>query len=181
MLVPAAPEPSDIPALLVPLGDPNAAATVAPLRDAATVDQIREYLRLSGEMDAYRVRWIAALDKNRAHGAPYWPESFWSAAKAEMQKKDLTPAYIVMLQHGVSRELMQDVLGTYHRVGATLFIVSPAGVKLRSAEAAVEADTEKVRLAETLEVLHRVNAAYQPEIQAARAKYLAEHPGYVGK
>ena len=74
-----------------------------------------------------------------------------------------------------------DVLDTYHKVGATLFLVSPAGFRLRSAEAAVEDDTQKVKLAETLEVLHRVNAAYQPEIRAARAKYLAEHPGYVGK
>jgi hypothetical protein len=181
VLVPAAPEPSDAAALLAPLGDPHAAASVAPLGDPATVDQIREYLRLSGDMDAYRARWIAALEKNQSIGKPYLPEVFWSAAKAEMQKKDLTPAYIVMLQHGVSRGLMQEVLDTYHKVGATLFVISPAGFRLRSAEAAVATETNKVWLAETLEVLHRVSAAYEPEIKAARTKYLTEHPGYVDK
>jgi hypothetical protein len=153
---------------------------VVPLGDAATVDQIHEYLRLSGDMDAFRARWIAAVDKSRAR-EPYWPEPVWAAVKAEMQKKDLTPMYIVMLQHGVSRGLMQDVLDTYHEVGATLFVISPAGFRLRSAEAAVASETDKVRLAETLEVLHRVAAAYSPEIKAARAKYLTEHPEYVGK
>lgn len=181
VLVPAAPETSDVAALLAPLGDPNVAASVAPLSDPATADQVRDYLRLSGDMDAYRARWIAALDKNRPKGSPYWPESFWTAVKAEMQKKDLTPMYIVMLQHGVSRGLMQEVLDTYHTVGATLFALSPAGFRLRSAEAAVATATDKVRLAETLEVIRRVHAAYRPEIEAARAKYLAEHPGYVDK
>jgi hypothetical protein len=181
VLVPAAPETPNVAALLAPLGDPNVAASVAPLSDPATVDQIHEYLRLSGEMDAFRARWIAALDKNRPKGAPYWPEVFWTAVKAEMQKKDLTPAYIVVLQHGVSRGLMQEVLDTYHMVGATLFVISPAGFRLRSAEAAVASETNKVWLAETLEVIQRVAAAYSPEIKAARAKYLAEHPGYVDK
>jgi hypothetical protein len=180
VLVPAAPETRDVAALLAPLGDPNAAASVAPLGDAATVDQIREYLRLSGDMDAFRARWIAAVDKSQSR-EPYWPEPVWAAVKAEMQKKDLTPMYIVMLQHGVSRGLMQDVLDTYHEVGATLFVISPAGFRLRSAEAAVAAETNKVTLAETLEVIQRVAAAYGPEIKAARAKYLAEHPEYVDK
>ena len=180
VLVPAAPETPNVAALLAPLGDPNAAASVAPLRDPATVDQIHEYLRLSGDMDAFRARWIAAVDKSRSR-EPYWPEPVWAAVKAEMQKKDLTPAYIVMLQHGVSRGLMQDVLDTYHTVGATLFVISPAGFRLRSAEAAVASETDKVRLAETLEVIQRVAAAYGPEIKAARAKYLTEHPGYVDK
>ena len=56
VLVPAAPETPNVAALLAPLGDPNAAASVAPLGDAAIVDQIHEYLRLSGDMDAFRAR-----------------------------------------------------------------------------------------------------------------------------
>jgi hypothetical protein len=180
VLVPAAPETPDAAALLAPLGDPHAVASVAPLGDPATVDQIHEYLRLSGDMDAFRARWIAAVDKSRSR-EPYWPEPVWSAVKAEMQKKDLTPMYIVTLQHGVSRGLMHDVLDTCHTVGATLFVLSPAGFRLRSAKAAVATETDKVGLAETLEVIRRVAAAYSPEIKVARAKYLSEHPEFVDK
>jgi len=104
VLVPAAPETPNVAALLAPLGDPNVAASVAPLSDPATV---RSDSRVSAverrKWTRFRARWIAALDKNRPKGAPYWPEVFWTAVKAEMQKKDLTPAYIVVLQHGVSR------------------------------------------------------------------------------
>ncbi len=173
-------------------GDPDASAalaqlgytrdSVAPVNDAATVDQVHEYLRVSGEADAYRTRWIAALDKDyRTLAAPYWPESFRTAIKAEMQRTDLTPMYVVMLQHGVSKELMQDVLDTYHTVGATLFVVSPAGFRLRSAMAAVAADTDRLTLAETLGTIQKVYAGYKPQIEAARVKYLADHPGYVGR
>jgi hypothetical protein len=186
-----APRVVRVPVSPVP-GDANASAalaqmgytmdSVAPVKDAATVDQIHEYLRVSGEANAYRTRWIAALDKDyRSIAAPYWPESFRAAIQAEMQQSDLTPMYIVILQHGVSKGLMQDVLDTYRRVGATLFVASPACFRLGNALAAVAADTDKLRLAETLGTITKVYAGYKPQIAAARAQYLAEHPGYAGK
>src|ERR1039458_3072462 len=88
-----------------------APVTLPPLKDPATVDQIREYLRLSGDLDSYRTRWIATSHKERSKGErQYWPESFWTDVKAEMGKTDLMPMFIAWYQHGVSRDLMQEVL-----------------------------------------------------------------------
>jgi len=160
---------------------PNASVTLAPMKDPATVDQIREYLRLSGDLDSYRARWIAAVDKNRSIGAPYWPESFWTDIKAEMGKTDLMPIFVTLYQHGISRDLMQEVLNTYHVVGATLFKVSPASYKLAVAQHAMKDDTDKLTLANTLNVIGRVYQIYKPQIEAARVKYMAEHPDRVNK
>jgi hypothetical protein len=161
---------------------PNASVTLTPLSDPATVDQIHEYLRLSGDLDSYRASWIAAVDKERSKGVfQYWPESFWTDLKAEMGKTDLMPMFITWYQHGISRDLMQEVLNTYHAVGAILFKVSPACYKLVVAQRAMADDTNKLRLAKTLEVTQRVYAIYKPQIKAASAGYLAEHPELVGK
>jgi hypothetical protein len=91
-------------------------ASLPPLQNPATEDQIREYLRLSGDLDSFRLRWIAAVDENHSIGEPYWPESFWAAIKAEMRKTDLMPMFITVYQHGVSKELMQKVIDAYHLV-----------------------------------------------------------------
>jgi hypothetical protein len=156
---------------------PEVPVTLAPPKNPATVEQIREYLRLSGDMDSFRARWIAAVDKNRSIGAPYWPESFWTNIKAEMGKTDLMPMYVTLYQHGISKDLMQEVLNTYHLVGATLFKLSPAAYKLNVAQQAMADDTNKLTLAKTLEVIQKVYAIYKPQIEEARARYLAEHPG----
>ena len=156
--------------------------TLPPLKDPATVDQIREYLRLSGDLDSYRARWIAAVDKERTLGErQYWPETYWTDLKAEMGKTDLMPMFITWYQHGVSRDLMQEVLNTYHLVGATLFQVSPACYKLAVAQHAMADDVEKLRLAKTLEVIEKVYANYKPQIKAAGARYRADHPNSVDK
>lgn len=156
---------------------PGVLVMLTPLKDPATVDQIREYLRLSGDMDSYRARWTAAVDKNRSIGAPYWPESFWTDLKAEMGKTDLMPMFIALYQHGISRDLMQEVLNTYHLVGATLFKFSPAAYRLNVAEQAMADDRNQLTLAKTQEVIEKVYTIYRPQIKEARARYLAEHPG----
>jgi hypothetical protein len=79
-----------------------------PIENHATEEQIRKYFDLSGEVNLQRQRWIVALDKNRSHGAPYWPESFWKDMKLEMQKFDLAPGYIGLYQHYISKETMQS-------------------------------------------------------------------------
>ena len=99
---------------------PDDSVSLLPLADPATPDQIREYLRLSGELVSFRARWIAAVDKNRSIGAPYWPEAFWTDLKAEMQKTDLMPMYIILYQHEISRELMQRVLDAYKLYGRAI-------------------------------------------------------------
>jgi hypothetical protein len=152
-----------------------------PLKDPATVEQIREYLRLSGDMDAYRLRWIAAVDKNRSIGAPYWPESFWTSLKKEMQDTDLMPMYVVLYQHCITREFMREVLDAYHRQSAEEFQRSQVRFKLYEALSQQNAVMNKLTLAKTQEVTMKIYTIYKPQIKAARARYLAEHPGWVDK
>jgi protein TonB len=152
---------------------PDNTVSLPPLADPATPDQIREYLRLSGDMDSFRAKWIAAVDKNRSIGAPYWPEAFWTDLKAEMQKTDLMPMYITLFQHEISRELMQRVLDAYKRFGADHFTESLECIELGGAELSMKADADKLTLAKTLEITKNVYAIYKPEIEAARMRYMA--------
>jgi len=155
--------------------------SLPPLEDPATVDQIKEYLRLSGDLDSFRVRWIAAVDKSRSIGAPYWPESFWTAVKEELRRTDLIPMYITLFQHGLSRELMQEVLDAYHKLGADHFRGSPECYKLGDAELKMASDMDRIKLAKTQEAILKVYAVFKPQIKAARARYQIEHPDWVDK
>ncbi|HXR39371.1 MAG TPA: hypothetical protein VN776_09775 [Terracidiphilus sp.] len=172
------PTTTSVPVSAAPAGVSD---SLPPMEDPATVDQIKDYLRLSGEIDSFRASWIAAVDKNRSIGAPYWPESFWTAIKEEMQKTDLMPMYIVFYQHGISRGLMHEVLDAYQRLGADHFRGSPECFKLGDAVSLMSADWERIKLAKTRETISRVYAVYKPQMKAARARYLAEHPGWVDK
>ncbi len=98
-----------------------------------------------------------------------------------MGKTDLMPMYITWYQHGVSRDLMQEVLNTYHLVGATLFLVTPANYKLTVAQHAIASDVDQLRLAKTQEVIRKVYAMYKPQIQAASARFRADNPNSVNK
>ena len=174
--------PQKIESLSVSPALPETPVTLPPLKDPATVDQIREYLRLSGDLDSYRTRWIAAIDKERSEGVyQYWPESYWTDIKAEMGKTELMPMFIAWYQHGVSRDLMQEVLNTYHLVGAILFQVSPARYKLAVAQHAMADDVKRLQIAKTAEVIRKVYTIYKPQIQAASARYRNDHPNSVGK
>jgi hypothetical protein len=86
-----------------PKSTSDSADPLPAFRDPATEAQICEYLRVSGEAVGFRKSWIAAVNKNRSIGVPYWPESFWRAVKDEMQKTDLVPMYVTFFQQGVSR------------------------------------------------------------------------------
>ena len=157
----------------------DGAAPLTPLKDPATVNQIQEYLRLSGAMDAYRLRWMAAVDANRSIGAPYWPESFWTDIKAEMQTTDLTPMFVTVYQHSVSKELMQEVIDSYHTRGLGHIEGSLARFRFAIAQVEMRDDSNRVRLAKTLEVINKVYAVYKPQIMAARVQYMAAHPEWV--
>ena len=154
---------------------------LSPLENAATEPQIREYLDLSGDADSFRERWVAAVDKNRSIGAPYWPEAFWTDLKAEMQKTDLVPMYVNLFQHGISRDLMQKVLDAYHRLGKEHFRGSPECFKLGDAELALAGDMDTLKLAKTQEVAEKVYDIYRPQIKAARVAYMAAHPEWKDK
>ncbi len=164
-----------------PVSSTDATDSLPPLKDPATVDQIHEYLRLSGDMDSYRLRWIAAVDKNRSIGSPYWPESFWTAIKTEMQQTDLTPMFVTMYQHDVSKELMQEVIDSYHAQGLEHVQGLMARFRFIAAQRAMTDDINKFTLAKTLEVINKVYAVYKPQIKAARVQYMAAHPDWVDK
>lgn len=154
---------------------------LAPIDNHATEEQIRTYLQLSGELKDYRQRWIAAVDKNRSIGAPYWPESLWADLKAEMQKFDLVPTSITLYEHYVSRAKMQDVIDAYNALGPAHFAGSPACVKWTEARQGIQADADKLTLSNTQQVIQGVYAKYKPQIASARVKYKAEHPDWVDK
>jgi hypothetical protein len=154
---------------------------LAPIDNHATEEQIRIYLQLSEELNDYRQRWIAAVDKNRSIGAPYWPESFWADLKVEMQEFDLVPAYITLYQHYVSQAAMQNVIDAYKSLGPSNFPGSPACVKWTETRLGMQADADKLTLSNTQQVIQGVYAKYKPQIAAARVKYKAEHPDWVDK
>jgi hypothetical protein len=149
------------------------------LKDPASEQQVREYLRLSGTAEEFRESWIASVDKNRSDGAPYWPESFWQAVKDEMQKTDLTPTYVALFQRGVSRQLM--VLEFYREQGRDHFRGSAECTRLGAALFPVQSLMEKLKLEKTQSVVMKVYAEYKPQIKTARIRYLAEHPEFKDK
>jgi hypothetical protein len=151
------------------------------IQDPATETQVREYLRVSGEANKFRESWIAAVDKNRSIGEPYWPESFFQSVKAEMNKADLVPMFLTLFQHGVSRGLMQEVLDAYRRLGREHFQGSPECFKLGAAIDPLRGEMEQLKLAQTQAVFSKVYDQYKPQIKAARARYLAEHPDWKDK
>ena len=151
------------------------------IQDPTTEAQVREYLRVSGEAEEFRKSWIAAVEKNRSNGAPYWPESFWQTLKDEMQETDLVPMYVTFFQHGVSRELMQEVLDGYRERGREHFTGSPECFRLGAAVASHQGEWEKLKLAQTQVVFSKIYSEYKPQIKAARARYMAEHPDFKDK
>jgi predicted nicotinamide N-methyase len=84
-------------------------------------------------------------------------------------------------QHGVSKELMQEVLDSYHARGLEHLQGSLARFRFAIAQLEMRDDSNGVRLAKTLEVINKVYAVYKPQILAARAQYMADHPEWVDK
>jgi hypothetical protein len=161
--------------------EPAPSNPLAPIDNHATEEQIRTYLQLSGELKDYRQHWIAAVDKNRSIGASYWPESFWTDLRAEMQKFDLVPTYITLYQHYLSQAKMQNVIDAYNSLGPAHFSGSPACVKWTETRLGMQADADKLTLSNTQQVVQGVYAKYKPQIAAARVKYKAEYPDWVDK
>jgi hypothetical protein len=89
--------------------------------------------------------------------------------------------YVILSQHYISKELMQEVLDAYHRLGAEHFHGSQECIKLGNAVVAMNSDMDKVKLAMTRKVVLKVYAIYKPQIKAARVQYMAEHPGWSDK
>jgi hypothetical protein len=157
---------------------PDFLSSLTPLKNAATDEQIREYLYWSRAVEDYRTALIASVDKNRSHSKPYWPESFWSDIKTEMQNTDLAPTFAIWYRHTISRELMDKVLDAYHKLGREHFPGSPMCSEMGNAQSPMKADWDKLTVLTTRQVIAKVYAADKPQIDAARARYIAEHPDW---
>lgn len=157
---------------------PDLLRSLTPLKNAATDEQMREYLYWSRAVDDYRTAWIAGVDNNRSHSKPYWPESFWTDIKTEMQNTDLAPVFAVWYRHTISKELMDKVLDAYHKLGREQFHGSPVCTEMGNAESPMKAQWDELTVLMTRQVIAKVYAADKPQIDAARARYIAEHPGW---
>ena len=160
---------------------PDLLSSLTPLKNAATDEQIREYLYWSRAVDDYRTAWIAGLDNNRSHAKPYWPESFWTDIKTEMQNADLAPMFVVWYKHTISRELMDKVLDAYLKLGREHYHGSPVCTEMGNAESPMKAQWDQLTVLMTRQVIAKVYAADKPQIDAARARYLADHPDWQDK
>jgi hypothetical protein len=157
---------------------PDLLSSLTPLKNAATDEQIREYLYWSRAVDDYRTAWIAGVDNNRSHSKPYWPETFWADIKTEMQNTDLVPMFVIWYRHTISRQLMDKVLDAYHKLGRDHFPGSPMCTEMGNAESPMKAQWDQLTVLMTRQVIAKVYTADKPQIDAARARYLAEHPGW---
>jgi hypothetical protein len=165
-----------------PQNDPSAAVDetlklMMPLKDAATNDQIREYLQWSRVVEDYKAAWIAGVDKNRARSQQYLPDSYWTDLKTEIQDTDLSPAFSVWFKHTVSNDLMDKVLDAYLKLGKN-FPGSPMCVELGKAQAPEGDQWNRLTVLLARQVIAKVNAADKTKIDEARAKYAADHPGW---
>lgn len=145
----------------------------------ATVEQFREYLRLSGVGEIWRASWIAALDPNwKRVAAPYWPASLENDMREEMQNTDLAPAVWLVYHSYFSKSRMAEINVLLRDKGVEGYLASPVGRDFCRDWALHEDEGHQEIQRLTAEVLTRVYERDKPVVQAARAKYMKEHPDY---
>ena len=162
--------------------DPSAALneflhTLTPLKNAATDDQIREYLQMSHLVESYKTSWIGSVEKSRARSQPSLPDSYWTDIKTESQDTDIEPAFNVWFKHTVSSDLMDRVLDAYMKLGKN-FPGSPMCTEIGKAQAPMSDQWNQLTILLARQVITKVNTADKAKIDDARARYAAEHPGW---
>jgi hypothetical protein len=155
-------------------GQVNAAAIEQPLR----VEQVREFLKLSGAGEIYRSGWMASLAANQAKGEPYWPESFWNDLRDEMRKTDLAPMVLELYMPFISDEMMQSANEYLRTHSMSQLAATPLGAKFCKLQQEADVNSQAETLKLTQATFMRVYERDQPQIKAAREKYLAAHPDY---
>jgi hypothetical protein len=143
-----------------------------------TEAQVREFLRLSGSGEVYRQSWMAALEKNRSKGEPYWPESFWSDLHDAMLHTDLAPMVLGLYQPYISGPMLQSVNDALKTKTVAELAATPLGAEFCKLQQEADAGHDAATMKMTQEILMRVYEKDKSEIKAARAKYIAAHPGY---
>lgn len=144
----------------------------------ATVEQFREYLKLSRVGEIWRAGWMDALEANRSKGEPYWPESFWTDVRDEMQKTDLAPFILEVYRPYISGDMMDAVNAALQKQSLAEFATTSLGSQFCKLWDSGQEAGKRATLNLTLEISERVYEWHKVEIKAARAKYLAEHPAW---
>jgi hypothetical protein len=144
-----------------------AAAPPAPAHPA-TQEQVREYLALTGIVTGSRRSMESNIEAMQARAMPYYPASFWEDMRSQLLKLDLVAIYTPVLQRYLSQENMAAML-TFYR--------SPAGKLFLSVQPEMSHDAEMALRSRGAEVAQGVYAKHKAEIDAAKKKYEAEHPG----
>jgi hypothetical protein len=151
--------------------------TLTPLKNAATDDQVREYLQMSHLVESYKTSWVESVEKSRARSQPYLPDSYWTDIKTEIQDTDIEPAFNVWFKHTVSSDLMERVLDAYMKLGKN-FPGSPMCTEIGKAQAPMSGQWNQLTVLLARQVITKVNAADKSKIDGARARYATEHPGW---
>ena len=151
--------------------------SMTPVKNAATDDQVREYLQFSHVVEDYKTAWMAGVDKNRARSQPYLPDSYWADIKTEIQDTDLARHFTVWFKHTVSSELMDKVLDAYLKLGKN-FPGSPMCTEIGKAQAPMGDQWNQLTVLLARQVMAKVNMADKAKIDDARAQYAADHPGW---
>jgi hypothetical protein len=151
--------------------------TLTPLKNAATDDQIREYLQMSHVVEDYKTAWIGSVEKNRARSQPYLPDSYWTDIKTEIRDTDMESAFNVWFKHTVSSDLMDKVLDAYMKLGKN-FPGSPMCTELGKAQAPMSDQWNQLTVLLARQVITKVNTTDKAKIDDARAQYAAAHPGW---
>lgn len=151
--------------------------SMAPVKNPATDDQIRQYFQFSHVIEDYKSAWIGGVDKNRAHAQPYLPDAYWSDLKTEIQDTDLAPPFTVWFKHTVSSELMDKVLDAYLKLGKS-FPGSPMCIEIGKAQSPMGDQWNQMSVLLARQAIAKVNAADKTKIDDARKQYAASHPGW---
>ena len=149
----------------------QAAGAPAPPAHPATEEQVREYLTLTGIVTGSRKSMESNVDSMQATAAPFIPADFWSDLKSSLQKMDLLAIYTPVLQRYLSQENMAAML-TFYR--------SPAGKVFLSVQPRIADEAETALRGKGSQVGQTVFARHKDEIEAAKKKYLADHPAAAG-
>ncbi len=149
--------------------------------DAATEAQIREYLRVSGEVQKFRDSWIAAVDQV-VRLEPLIGLNHSGKLSKTRCKRQIWFQCTSRCFNMESRETLCNKFLTLTACGGrNISRGLPECFKLGTAVTAVQGEFEKLKLDETQAVVSKVYAEYKPQIKAARARYLAEHPDWKDK
>lgn len=96
-----------------------------------------------------------------------------------MQTADLAPSLASVYQKVISAEMMETAITALRTQSVTDFAATPFGASFCKLQRSTDADGKVATLALTQTTFMRVYYRHEVEIDTLRARYAAEHPGWV--